>query len=61
VRGAEPIGAAYFGIYLLAMGSGRPRTAAELIGLVRSAGFASARSIATRSPLQTGLVVARAA
>ena len=25
--GAEPIGDAYFGFYLLAMGSGRPRTA----------------------------------
>ena len=28
--GAEPIGDAYFGFYLLAMGSGRPRTAEEL-------------------------------
>ena len=30
VRGAEPIGDAYFGFYLLAMGSGRPRTFARL-------------------------------
>ena len=28
--GAEPVGDAYFGFYLLAMGSGRPRTPAEL-------------------------------
>ncbi len=27
--GAEPVGDAYFGFYLLAMGSGRPRTAAN--------------------------------
>ena len=30
VRGAEPIGDAYFAFYLLAMGSGRPRTFARL-------------------------------
>ena len=28
-RGAEPVGDAYFGFYLLAMGSGRPRTRAS--------------------------------
>ena len=37
--GAEPIGDAYFGFYLLAMGSGRPRTPAELARLLARAGF----------------------
>ena len=32
VRGAEPIGDAYFAFYLLAMGSGRPRTFATAHG-----------------------------
>jgi demethylspheroidene O-methyltransferase len=36
--GAEPVGA-YFAFYLLAMGSGRPRTAAEMRGLLAAAGF----------------------
>ncbi len=30
--GAEPVGAAYFGLYLWAMGRGRPRTPAQLVG-----------------------------
>ena len=38
--GAEPITEAYFGFYLLAMGTGRPRTAEELAALLRQAGFA---------------------
>lgn len=58
-RGAEPMGDAYFGFYLLAMGSGRPRSAGELIAMTRAAGFASARAVATRLPLQTSLIVAR--
>ncbi len=59
-RGAEPIGDAYFGFYLLAMGRGRPRSAAELGALLRAAGFGEARPIATRMPLLTGLMAARA-
>jgi demethylspheroidene O-methyltransferase len=58
--GARPVGAAYFGFYLLAMGGGRPRTAAELAALIGRAGFARTRPIRTRSPLQTGVVVATA-
>ena len=38
------------GFYLLAMGSGRPRTAAELADLLRRAGFARLRTVATRRP-----------
>lgn len=59
-RGARRMGAAYFGIYLLAMGSGRVRSAAEHRALLREAGFEGAREHRTALPLQTGLVVARA-
>lgn len=57
--GAERVGDAYFGFYLLAMGQGRPRRFAELAGLLRRAGFTSVRQQPTRMPLLTGLVVAR--
>lgn len=57
--GAEPIGDAYFGFYLLAMGSGRPRTPGELATLLRRAGFGRIRRIPTCMPLQTCLIVAR--
>ncbi len=59
--GAETVGAAYFAFYLLAMGQGRARTAAELRRLLAAAGFADARERPTRIPLQTGLIVARPA
>ena len=59
--GAEPMGAAYFGMYLMAMGSGRARSAAELTALLHQAGFDRVRQRATALPLQAGLIVARAA
>ena len=59
VAGAEPVGDAYFGFYLLAMGSGRPRAAEALGALISSAGFAKPRAVATASPWQTGVLVAR--
>jgi demethylspheroidene O-methyltransferase len=58
--GAEPVGDAYFGFYLAAMGSGRPRTAAEISALVREAGFTRTRLVPTRSPLIVRLLVATA-
>ncbi len=58
--GAEPIGGAYFEFYLLAMGSGRPRTPAELADLLREEGFAAPRLVATRTPLLTRVIVAHA-
>jgi demethylspheroidene O-methyltransferase len=58
--GAETVGDAYFGMYLLAMGSGRARTAATLRTMLLQAGFALARPRATATPLQTGLIVATA-
>jgi len=57
-RGAEPAGDAYFGFYLLAMRSGRPRTADEIIALLQGAGFRSARLASTRNPILVRLIVA---
>jgi demethylspheroidene O-methyltransferase len=37
--GAEPIGHAYFGLYLWSLGSGRPRTLEELSRFLQEAGF----------------------
>ncbi len=59
--GAETMGDAYFGFYLLAMGRGRPRSADELSSMLRQAGFAQVRALRTQMPLQTGLLVARTA
>lgn len=58
--GAVPMGAAYFGMYLMAMGSGRSRTADELTALLLQAGFDRVRQRTTALPLQAGLLVARA-
>jgi demethylspheroidene O-methyltransferase len=55
--GAEPVGA-YFSFYLMAMGSGRPRTAAELKGLLEAAGFVRTRALPTPIPLLTSVLVA---
>ncbi len=57
--GAEPIGAAYFGFYLWAMGSGRARTPAELAELLARAGFEPPRLRTTRRPLLVRLMEAR--
>ncbi len=57
--GAEPVGDAYFGLYLLAMGSGRPRTPDALRALLREAGFRRIRLLRTSLPLQTRVLVAR--
>ena len=57
--GAERMGDAYFGFYLLAMGQGRPRTAEQLAELCRQAGFSTAESRPTRRPMLTRLLVAQ--
>jgi demethylspheroidene O-methyltransferase len=59
--GAEPMGEAYFGFYLMAMGKGRARTFAELTDLLNKAGFCNVRLLPTRLPLQTRLLVASCA
>jgi demethylspheroidene O-methyltransferase len=56
--GAESVGDAYFGFYLLAMGSGRPRSANRLEQMLREAGFGNVRRVPTRMPLQTGILLA---
>lgn len=57
--GAEPVGDAYFGFYLLAMGSGRPRRAEELHAMLHAAGFAAVRERKTRRPLLARMLVAQ--
>ena len=57
--GAEAMGDAYFGFYLLAMGKGRSRSAADLTALLHAAGFADVKLLANDMPLQTQVMVAR--
>ncbi len=57
--GAEAIGDAYYGLYLLAMGRGRSRTPQRLRELLLEAGFARASLLPTRLPLQTRVMLAR--
>ena len=58
VRGVEPVGDAYFGFYLLAMGSGRPRTHAEIAAMLRQAGYERPRPLKTAMPLTTSVMTA---
>jgi demethylspheroidene O-methyltransferase len=58
--GAEPVGA-YFGFYLMAMGSGRPRRVEELTGMLQQAGFGAIRRLRTNQPLLVRVLIARAA
>lgn len=60
IPGAAPMGESFFGLYLWAMGSGRPRSPAEIIAMCRAAGFAGARFIATAQPVNASIVLARA-
>lgn len=58
--GAEAMGDAYFGFYLLAMGRGQARTAEQLSKLLQSSGFDNIRLLPTRIPLQVRLLTAKA-
>lgn len=58
--GAEPIGEAYFGFYLLAMGRGRPRRPEEIGRMLETAGFVRARLLPTPMPLLTRVMLAEA-
>lgn len=60
IPGAEPMGEAFFGLYLWAMGSGRPRSPDEIIAMLEKAGFASSRPVATAQPVNASIVIARA-
>ena len=57
--GAEAMGAAYFGLYLRAMGSGQPRHPDRLRALLEEAGFHDAQLQPTPTPLVTQLIVCR--
>ena len=59
-RGAEPIADAYFAFYLLAMGSGRPRSFQRLRKMLADAGFSNATRLPPRMPLLTTVIIARA-
>ncbi len=58
-NGAESFADAYFGFYFLAMGTGRARSPAALISLLKQAGFAEISVISTRRPLVASLLVAQ--
>jgi demethylspheroidene O-methyltransferase len=57
--GAEPMGDAYFGFYLMAMRSGRPRTRETIEAMLLKAGFRQVTALPTRIPLQTSLLIAQ--
>jgi demethylspheroidene O-methyltransferase len=57
--GAETVGDAYFGFYLLAMGRGKARTPQVLRDMLMAAGFSHTQLLRTRQPLQSRLIVAR--
>ncbi len=55
--GAKGMGDAYFGLYLWAMNSGRPRSAKEISKMLRAAGFARSGQVRTRQPLLCSVIV----
>jgi demethylspheroidene O-methyltransferase len=57
--GARAMGHAYFGLYLLAMGQGRPRTRRELTEMLAAAGFKSVREHLAPQPTLVRLLSAR--
>lgn len=58
-RGAEPVTAAYFGFYLMAMGQGRARSADTLKTMLEAAGFGAVRERRTAAPLLVRVLTAR--
>lgn len=56
--GAEAVGDAYFGFYLLSMGSGRPRSGAEIADMLRQVGFVTPRLLRTDMPLTASAMIA---
>ncbi len=57
-RESPAMGDTYFGLYLWAMRSGRPRSAQEIEAMIKAAGFRSVRRVATDQPVTTSLLVA---
>ncbi len=58
IPGAEPMGEAFFGLYLWAMGSGRARSPREIQTMLKKAGFSRTRLIKTPQPVVASIVVA---
>lgn len=58
VKGAGAMADAYFGMYLWVMGRGRPRSANELTGFLKEAGFRQVRRLKTAEPLLVSALVA---
>ncbi len=58
-RQAERMGDAYFGFYLWAMGSGRPRTLSAYEAMLEKAGFSRVDPIGTALPIITSALVAK--
>lgn len=56
--GAEASGDGYFGLYLLAMGQGRPRTPRQIKAMLRAAGFVRPRLRRTHTPLVARVITA---
>jgi demethylspheroidene O-methyltransferase len=54
--GAENFGAAYFSFYLLAMGSGKPRTFARISEMLVEAGFCGIKLLPSSMPLVTSVI-----
>jgi demethylspheroidene O-methyltransferase len=58
IPGLARMGDAYFGLYLLAMGRGRPRTPAEHTELLRAAGFRRVTVLSNPLPLNASVLLA---
>jgi demethylspheroidene O-methyltransferase len=58
-RDAERVTDVYFAFYLLAMGSGRPRTPAALERLLAAAGFGHFHRVETARPMLVSLLIAQ--
>jgi demethylspheroidene O-methyltransferase len=57
-KSARAMGDGYFGLYLWAMGQGRPRTMAENCGMLRAAGLGDIRVLQTDLPLAARVILA---
>lgn len=56
--GAEAMGDAYFGLYLLAMGSGKARSPRRISQMLLDSGFASVRRVKTWRPMLVSIIQA---
>ncbi len=59
-RAGDRVTDAYFGMYLYAMGRGRPRQTHEIISLLRAAGFVNCRLVRNSNALIARIIVADA-